>query len=390
MLAYPLYWLRYIFWLFGKLKRRFGRGPETAILILGGDYAQIPQPAPNFILARFRPPKISLLQLGEQFRQVAADPRVKTVVLHIRPLELPLAKLDVLRGYIHELQKAGKKVITWSYRYGLGEYYLACGAEEIILLPGGEIGPLGIAREYVFLADALEKIGVQADFVQITPYKSAGDMFTRREMSDEVRQMGEWLAESAWDEIVTAIAVGRNLETTSVRELLDQTPCTDLVAKELGLVDTLLSEDDLPVYLGSKAEPATLTPWKFALGQLHRKPPRKPGKYVALIGIEGMIVDGSSQQPPMEPPVPIPFGFETRAGDLSVTQVARQVLADKRAAALVVFVDSRGGSATASEIHERCAEQGCRSETNDSCYGVGSSLGRLLCSYSWPTDLRAA
>ena len=311
MLAYPLYWLRSIFWLFGKLKYRFGRGPETIMLTLGGDYPQIPSPPQNFIMARFRPQKISLLQLGEQFRQVAADQRVKTIILHIRPLEMPFAKLDVLRGYIHELQQAGKKVVTWSYRYGLSEYYLACAADEIALQLGGDIGPLGIAREYTFLADALEKIGVEAHFVQISPYKSAGDMFTRREMSDEVRQMGEWLAESAWDEIVIAITAGRDLEETAVRELLGQTPYTDLTAKELGFVDVLLSEDDLPIYLGSEAEPVTLTAWDDALGKLQRKPPRKPGKYVALMGIEGMIVDGGSQQPPLEPPVPVPFGFET-------------------------------------------------------------------------------
>lgn len=349
MLAYPLYFLKYFFWMIGRLKRRFGRGPETVVLTLLGDYAQIPAPPVNFIVARFRPPKVSLLQLGEQFHQVAADPRVKTVILHIRPLEMPLAKLDLLRTYIQELQATGKRVITWSYRYGLGEYYLACAANEIILLPGGEIGPLGIARQYIFLADALEKVGVQADFMQITPYKSAGDMFTRRGMSDEVHQMGTWLAEAAWDEIVGAIAAGRDLEETTVRELLDKTPCTDLEAKELSFVDALLSEDDLPEYLGTDDEPAALTLWNAALGRLWRKPPRKPSKYVALMGIEGIIMDGSSQQPPVEPPVPVPFGFETRAGDLSVTQVARRVLADKRAAALVVYVDSRGGSATASE-----------------------------------------
>lgn len=349
MLAYPLYFLRYFFWMLGRLKRRFGRGPETIILTLAGDYAQIPAPPQNFIVAHFRPQKISLLQLGEQFRQVTADPRVKTVILHIRPLEMPLAKLDILRRYIDELQEAGKKVITWSYRYGLGEYYLACASDEIILLPGGEIGPLGIGYEYIFLADALEKVGVQADFMQIAPYKSAGDMFTRREMSEEVRQMGNWLAEATWEEIMEALAAGRGIEESVVRAILDQTPCTDLEAQEWGLVDALLSEDDLPIYLGREAESATLTVWSSALGQLRRQPPRKPGKYVALMGIEGMIVNGNSQQPPVEPPVPVPFGFETRAGDLSVTQVARQVLADKRAAALVVYVDSRGGSATASE-----------------------------------------
>ena len=349
MLAYPLYFFRYFFWFLGRLIHRFGRGPETVILTLSGDYPQIPMPPPNFVVAYFRPPQISLLQLGEQFRQVAADRRVNTVILHIRPLAMPFAKLDVLRGYIQELQGAGKRVIAWSYQYDLGSYYLACVTDAVILLPGGEIGPLGIARDYIYLADALEKIGVQADFVQITPYKSAGDMFTQRQMSDEVRQMGNWMAEAAWDEIVGAIASGRGMEESSVLDILNQTPCTDLEAKSLGLVDELMSEDDLPIYLGSEDDPANLTVWSSALRRMQRNPPRKPGKYVALMGIEGMIVDGKSQQPPMEPPIPVPFGFETRAGDLSVTQVARRVLADKRAAALVVYVDSRGGSATASE-----------------------------------------
>src|SRR5690348_3840431 len=73
------------------------------------------------------------------------------------------------------------------------------------------------------------------------------------------------------------------------------------------------------------------------------------GKYVAIIRIEGTIIDGRSGRPPVAPPVEVPVVGEPRAGDLTVVQVARQVAADKRAAAAVVYVDSRGGSATASE-----------------------------------------
>ena len=349
MISKFFYMIRYFFWWLGNQRRRLGKRPYHLILILEGDYAQLPQVLGNPILRRFRPPKISLLQLGEQFRQVATDPSVKTVTIHIRPLGMPLSKIDVLRGYLQELQTAGKKVIAWSYRYGLSEYYLASMADEIIMLNGGEVGPLGIFREYMFLADVLDKVGVEADFVQITPYKSAGDMFSRREMSPEVREMGEWLAEATWCHITAAIAEGRGMDEALVREKLDQTPCTDLDAQTLGLIDSLMSEDDLPVYLGSETEPIKLVSWEKALGKLQRKPPRRPGKYVALMGIEGMIVDGTSQKPPLEPPLPLPFGFETRAGDLSVTQVVRQILADQQAAALVVYVDSRGGSATASE-----------------------------------------
>jgi protease-4 len=349
MLSYPLYFIRYFFWLLGKWRRRFGKDPQTIQLNLEEDYPQIPVPPSNIFIAYFRPPKTSLLQLGEQFRLIAADPRVQTVVLHIRPLSMSLAKIDVLRGYIQHLRDAGKRVVTWSYHYGLGSFYLACAADEIILLPGGDMGALAISREYFFLADALEQIGVQADFVQVSPYKSAGDMFTHAEMSQEVKEMGNWLSDSTWRGIVSAVAAGRGMSAEQVHNILDETPCSDLDAKEYGFIDAILNEDQLPVHLGSEAEPAQLIQWKAALRQVQQNPPRKPGKYVALMGIEGLIIDGNSAQPPLEPPIPVPFGIERRAGSRSITQLARQVQADDRAAALVVYVDSTGGSPTASE-----------------------------------------
>jgi protease-4 len=349
MLSYPFYAVRYLLWLLGKLKRRFAKGPAAVLLTLEGDYPQVPIQPSHWLIGLFRPPGISLLQLGEQFRLIASDARVQTVILNIRPLAMPLAKIDVLRGYIQILQEAGKRVLAWSYHYELGSYYLASTADEIMLLPGGDIGPLGISQEYIYLADALERVGVQADYMQITPYKSAGDMFTRSEMSEQVREMGSWLADSTWDGFIQAVAIGRDIAEEQVRKILNDTPYTDLDAVEVGLIDAILHEEELPAALGNQTEPQKITPWKAALGQVHQNPPHKPGKYVALMGIEGIIVDGGNAQPPVEPPLPVPFGFEKRAGNLSVSQMTRQVLADKRAGALVVYVDSRGGSATASE-----------------------------------------
>jgi protease-4 len=89
--------------------------------------------------------------------------------------------------------------------------------------------------------------------------------------------------------------------------------------------------------------------WEFAQKRLYRRPLKLPGKYIALLSIEGMIIDGRSGQPPMEPPIPIPVVMDNRAGDMSVVQTIRQIYADKRAAGVVLYVNSRGGSVTASE-----------------------------------------
>ena len=118
---------------------------------------------------------------------------------------------------------------------------------------------------------------------------------------------------------------------------------------EAGAVDGLISEEDLPEHLGSKDKPARLATWEAAKLKLLRPPPAPGGRYVALIRIEGTIVDGRSRQPPFKSPLPAPIFFNPRAGDLSVVQQARRVLADARAAAVVLYVDSPGGSAAASE-----------------------------------------
>jgi protease-4 len=349
MLSYLFFGIRYLIWSISNLFRRRRRAPDYVTFTLQGDYSMLPGPPGNFIMRRLRPPRPSLLQLAARFRRIAEDPRIRGVVLHLRPLAVPLGKLDTLRDMIAALRAAGKRVVAWSYGYDSARYYVACAADEILLLPGGNVSSLGLARRYTFLADALDLVGIKADLLQISPYKSAGDIFTRREMSDQVRQMANWLLDAAFEEFKRAISEGRDIDEQTAAALIDSTPCIDLKAKELGLIDEILGEEDLPTYLQHGGKPASLSPWHAARSRLLRRPPRRPGRYVAVLGIEGMIVDGHSQRPPFSLPIPVPLLWDERAGDLSVVQAARRVLKDNRAAAVVLYVDSRGGSSTASE-----------------------------------------
>jgi len=337
-----LSWLR-------NLLRGLRKPPDYITIRLSGAYSEY-EPAPgNFILRRIRPAKPSLADLARQFRTIAADRRVLGVVLLLRDLELPQAGLESLAELVAELREAGKRVVTWASHYSAASYQIAAGTDEILLQEDGSIDPLGISRTYSFLGETLQRIGLQADFLAIAPHKSAPDTFTRKDMSAEAREMATWLMDSAYQERIAALAAGRGIGRAEAEALVDASPFSDLSALEIGAVDGLISEEQLPTHLGGKHGPARLRSWEAARSTLRRLPPIRSGQYIALIPVEGTIMNGESGRPPFRPPIPVPILLDARAGDLTVVQAARAALADRRAAAVVVYVNSPGGVSSASE-----------------------------------------
>ena len=351
VLGYPFYVIRYLLWTAGNLRRRLRKPPDYVVFILEGTYPELRSPRAGFLRRRlFSGARLSLQELGEQFRALRQDHRIKGVVLHLRNLQIPVAQAQTLRGFIAELRSSGKRVVAWSTSYDNTKYYVAAAADEVLLQTGGSASPLGLSGTAVFLGDALERVGVKADFIQISPYKSAADPLMRSSMSDEAREMSNWLADAYYDDFIQAIALGRKMEESAAKALVDGAPYTDQQAVEARAVDGLISEEDLPAYLrNGNNKPTRLATWDAVRPRLLRPPPILRGRYVALIRIEGVISDGRSQRPPFKSPLALPLVFDPRAGDLSVVQQARTALADGRAAAVVLYVNSTGGSASASE-----------------------------------------
>lgn len=348
MILFPF---RYLWWLLASLRRSLGRPPAFVVFILEDDMPALPDP-PRPIWQRFTSrPRLSIKELGERFEAIGRDSRIKGVVLHLRPVDISMATLQDLRELVGRLRKAGKRVVAWAPFYTTGSYYLACACSEILMMPAGRVQPLGFARTGFFLAEGLARVGIAADFVQVSPYKSAADPLTKSRMSDELRQQITWLLKSQHDELVGAISEGRLLDDVGARRLIDCSPYSDAEVVEKHAVDGIVAEDGLPEHLGrgGKAKVSVGT-WEQARRKLRAPAPGLGrGKYVALMRIEGTIIDGRSGGLPVKPPIDIPLVGENRAGDLSVVQAARQIAADRRAAAVVLYVNSRGGSATASE-----------------------------------------
>jgi protease-4 len=354
MVTYPF---RYLAWLVSTFRRALRKSPDYVLFLLEEDLPALPDPPiPRWqrLLSRSR---LSIKELGERFDLIAREPKTVGVVLHLRPVPMSMATLQELRDLIARLRAAGKKVIAWAPFYTNETYYMACACDEVLLMPAGSIQPLGFAGGGMFLADALARFGIEADFVQVSPYKSAADVLTKSKMSDELREQVTWLLDSQHNELAGAIAKSRGIDDGAAKALIDSSPYSDDDAVAKHVVDGVVSEEELPNHLATNARVHIAT-WAQAQRTLRTPPPTLGrGKYVAILRIEGTIIDGRSGRLPVKPPIDIPIVGDARAGDLTVVQLARQVAADKRAAAAVLYVNSRGGSATASEAIRQALDQ---------------------------------
>ena len=350
MLAWIRYgWRRLVFGISAALRRR-GKGARWVMLELDGSPAMLPTPRPFWKRLIGSPPALSLQELLERLRAIGADPRTKGVVLMVHRFHLSHAHIESLHWALGDVRAKGKQIVVWSRSYSTSTYYLASWADRILLAPGGVVEPLGFAAAPVFLGDALRRGGVELEVVRTSAYKTAADTLSQGDMSEQQREMLEWLFDGLYDEIVDAVSAGRSLSRDDAEALIDGSPFSDDEAIEGRAVDAVVGEEDIPGWLGKTlgdGSPERLWTWREARGRLPRRGPDRPGKYVALVSLTGTIIDGRSSKLPADLPFPLVFG--ERAGDRTVVATLRKVRSDKRAAAVVVYVDSGGGSAAASD-----------------------------------------
>jgi protease-4 len=314
-------------------------------LLLELDLTEVPvDPDPDDQLARLR--NRGRRQLRPTLRALhdaAGDGRVVGLVAKVGGT-LPWAAMQELRLGVQEFAASGKPTVAWAESFGdvadTAAYVLATAFDTIWLQPGGSIGLLGVSAETTFLGGALKKLGVQAQFEQRHEYKNAVDTLTRTAFTEPHREALETLTGSVYAEAVERIAEGRTLAAERVRELVDTGPRTAAEARAAGLVDELGYRDQ--VYDAVRARVGVETELLFAdRWTPHRRPqlPLPKRGRVALVRARGTIVSGRSRRSAM--------GHQV--GSDSIAAELRAVLADDHARAVVLHVDSPGGSAVASE-----------------------------------------
>ncbi len=323
------------------------------------DYVQFNLPAtmpafpdPRSILQQrlFGRSGLSLYGFGQALERLAEMPSVKGVVLNLPMLAMPQAHLQTLRDSLSHFRAAGKRVVVYAQTYDLASYFLASAADEIWLQEGGAFMTTGLLSQQVFLRDALDTIGVTADVVAISPYKSAADQLSRSEPSEESAAQLNWLLDSLFDTYVSAIANGRDMTPDDARAMINRAPLTDLEAQQLGYIDRVTRQELFHQHLGD----AKIIMWEEA----DRRLPIKVAfddEQIVVLALSGMIVNGTSATPPVDIPIPLVGG--PRIGDVTAVNQIRDLMTNEKVKAVVVYIDSQGGSATASEaIHSALSE----------------------------------
>ena len=340
--------------------------PRYVALHLSGEVHELPAPRPDFPFAHLLlpPPPPTVSSLRRLFDRLAFDSRIEGVVLHIGCLASP-AVYQNLRQLLLDYRAKGKRVIAYATGFGPFQYYLASACDQVVMPPSAEWSVLGLRREYVFLKDALTQLGLSVDVYNVSPFKSAGDQFARTDFSDESRAQAEWLLEETWRELVRGVADGRKLNEEQVQALIDAAPMSAEEAVERGLLDAALYEDELERFLAPAAgrellaqkkdrdEPPVLELYNDVRKSLLIPYTRYAGKVIGVVGVEGLIVEGSSQSLPAPLPIPVPFIGEQLAGSDSIAQALRRAEKDDHVAAVILYVDSGGGSALASDLIAR-------------------------------------
>ncbi len=332
------------------------RPPDFVWIPVTGALPELEPPRLGLLRRRLqpRPPDLSLEGIRGRLDRILADGRVKGVILRVENLDAGWASLEELRAELRRFKESGKKVVAYLMDPGTRSYYLASAADEIFAPPLSSLNVVGLRTRVNFLKDTLESLGLEAEVLAVSPYKSAQDPISRSGFSKESREQVERLLDGRFGELVTAISVGRGITPEETRALVDNAPYSASEAAEKKLLDGVLYEDELAGMLAEGVKPAKLTQWRAATKAL--KVPyrsRKTRKVVGLVSITGTIVRGVSRRSP----VPLPFLGREQAGSDSVVAALRVAEKSRRIAAILLHVDSPGGDAFASDLIWREVER---------------------------------
>ncbi len=297
-------------------------GPETALLINLDESLQ--EEALEGSL--FLPDRPSLWQKLEALDEAARRPDVAVVVVQVEDFKLGIGPAGEIFDKILALRKSGKQVIAFLGNGGIVEYLIASAAQKIYLAPGSQLNFTGLGGTRLFLKGTLDKIGIEAEVFARGKYKSAPEMFTRKESSPEAKEVTYSLLKELESHVVSRLVKSGRLSEAKWKELLQTALVSNQEAVKLGLVDGAGE---------ARGEIDSLKSRYLVrenLGQ-HQDRLNLPGR-IAIIHADGNILKGSNRFLGAGGSAMTPEGMSRRF---------KTALADPRTAAIVLRISSGGG-----------------------------------------------
>lgn len=291
-----------------------------------------------------RIPKLGLATMTEAIRQAKESDKVKGIYIEAGAFAPDsYASLAAIRRELEEFRKAGKWIVAYGDSYTQGAYYLASVADKVYLNPQGQVDWHGLGSEPVFVKDLLAKLNVRMQVAKVGTYKSATEMFTGEKMSDADRQQTTAYLTGIWQNVVSAVGKSRSLTAQQLNAYADS--LVSLAAPQdyvrMRMVDGLLYTDQVRQAVKKKMglSPDDEIPQVSMSDLLAAGPEDKKGDEIAIYYAVGDIVDGVVAMPSRESVI----DAQKVCADL------QDLAKDKDVKAVVLRVNSPGGSAYASE-----------------------------------------
>jgi len=332
---------------------------RVATITLTGDFDEAPAAE-----ALFGPPSENLRTKLARIAKAAKDDKIKALLLHFKGIEVGFGKLNELKVALAAFKKTGKKLYAYAEELSTKDYLLALQCDQVILPESGGLSIFGLRAEVTYYKNTLELLRVKADVPKIGDYKSAVEPYLADKMSDANReQIGSLLDDNYDREIVDTMIKARperKWTPEAVKTVIDQGPFTAKKAKELGLVDRLAYEDQLPGIIAKElmlpevklvadygkvkgAEADFSNPFKLleALSGPKKAKETKDPK-IAVIYVVGGIASGKGGVNPL-------MGGST-VGSETIVEAIQDADKNETVKAIVLRIDSPGGSALASDM----------------------------------------
>lgn len=273
------------------------------------------------------------------------DPRIGALIIRLDSVQAGWASVEEVRTALMRFKASGKTVWAYAEAAGAKEYYLASVADKIALNPVGSIELVGLSREFTFFKGLFDQVGIRPHFIAIGRYKSAPEPFTRKNLSEANREQQNALLEDQYQRLIAGIAEGRNMSPDEVTRIINEEGLLDAPeARTLKLVDAVMSRDEV----SKELEKALDRPMSGVKADALRYAPRSwAPPSIAIIHAAGAITGGESGNDLLSGSA---MGAET------MVRALRHAREDGGIKAVVLRVDSPGGSAIASEVIRREAE----------------------------------